>query len=405
MFAVLPTPIDARKTEAVLAGAIAAAETNKAAAAATQPTQATTPPLTIGALRPQAAPPGARAGADNTRRILLAVAAVALLAAAAGGAGWFFQDRQPAAAPPPTLPAAPGGGATVAAPLADTSIVQGKVDELLEKARLAMHERRFTEPAGDNALLYYRSAVAANANNAEARDGLQRVAGVLAGRFDEAVNGGRLRRGRADARQPQVGRPGRCARAPPSSSACTARRSPRRSPTATWTAPPPSLHQAQQSSSIPAEQLAQAGARDVTHRQDDAKVQHLAGLVDDRIRDGQLWTIRRDSAKALSARAADRERPATPPRSAPPTPCSAPTCTRPAMRRWPKNNAEQIAGSTRRARAGLTPAEILAFAEGCGRRTPEGGAGRQRPPAAGGPRAAARRLASPIRRRTAPLIT
>ena len=55
-----------------------------------------------------------------------------------------------------------------------------------------MHERRFTEPAGDNALLYYRSAAAADASNGEARDGLQRVAGVLAGRFEEALNAGRF---------------------------------------------------------------------------------------------------------------------------------------------------------------------------------------------------------------------
>ncbi len=77
-------------------------------------------------------------------------------------------------------------------PAADLSIVHGKVDELLEKARLAMRERRYTEPSGDNALLYYRSAAAADATNGEARDGLQRVATVLAGRFDEALSAGRL---------------------------------------------------------------------------------------------------------------------------------------------------------------------------------------------------------------------
>src|SRR2546430_14381598 len=54
-----------------------------------------------------------------------------------------------------------------------------------------MHERRFAEPAADNALLYYRSAAAADPVNGEAQDGLQRVAGVLAARFEEALSGGR----------------------------------------------------------------------------------------------------------------------------------------------------------------------------------------------------------------------
>ena len=141
----------------------------------------------------------------NKTRLLLIAAVVAL--AAAGGGFWYF-TRSPTAVAPPAAPAAssnapaavapaaPGASgpeaAPAAEPVADTSIVQGKVDELLEKARLAMHERRFTEPAGDNALLYYRSAAAADASNAEARDGLQRVAGVLAGRFEEAVSAGRF---------------------------------------------------------------------------------------------------------------------------------------------------------------------------------------------------------------------
>jgi TonB family protein len=281
VFAVLPTPIDVRKTEAVLTGAIAAAETNKAAAAATQ---ATTPPLSIGALRPQAAPPGARAGADNSRRTLLAVAAVAVLAAAAAGAWWFFQGRQPAAAAHPV--AAPASRATVVAPVADTSILQGKVDDLLEKARLAMHERRFTEPAGDNALLYYRSAVAADASNAEARDGLQRVAGVLAGRFDEAMNGGRLDEAAQTLANLKSAAPAD-ARVAAGEQRLYGAQIAKAIADGNLDRAAALVRQAQQSSSIPADQLARWRA-DVSHRQDDAKVQHLAGLVDDRIHDGHL---------------------------------------------------------------------------------------------------------------------
>jgi protein TonB len=70
-------------------------------------------------------------------------------------------------------------------------LVAGTVDELLEKARGAMRERRYTEPNNDNALLYYRSAAKADPSNGEATDGLKRVAAVLSARFDEALTAGR----------------------------------------------------------------------------------------------------------------------------------------------------------------------------------------------------------------------
>jgi TonB family protein len=354
VFAVLPTPIDVRKTEAVLTGAIAAAETNKAAAAATP---APTPPLAIGALRPQAAPPGARSGADNTRRTLLAVAAVALLAAAAGGAWWFFQGRQPvaAAAHPATAPAS---GATVAAPpLADTSILQGKVDELLEKARLAMHERRFTEPAGDNALLYYRSAVAANANNAEARDGLQRVAAVLAGRFDEAVNGGRLDEAAQTLANLKSAAPAD-ARVAAGELRLYGAQIAKAIADGNLDRAAALVHQAQQSSSIPAEQLARWRA-DITHRQEDARVQHLAGLVDDRIRDGHLDDPQ-DSARSylLELQSAAPGNAATQ-RAAHALLSAYLHKARDAA--LAKNTAEQQRWLDAARRAGLTPAEVIEF--------------------------------------------
>ena len=71
-------------------------------------------------------------------------------------------------------------------------LVKGSVDELLEKARAAMRERHYTEPASDNALVYYRSAQAANGASAEALDGLARVASVLVSRFEDALSAGRL---------------------------------------------------------------------------------------------------------------------------------------------------------------------------------------------------------------------
>jgi TonB family protein len=54
-----------------------------------------------------------------------------------------------------------------------------QVDALLEKARIAMQERRYIEPANDNALLNYRNVLLFEPNNGEARQGLDRLAGVL----------------------------------------------------------------------------------------------------------------------------------------------------------------------------------------------------------------------------------
>ena len=282
---------------------------------------------------------------------------MAVLAAAAGGAWWFFQGKQPVAAAAHPA-AAPGGGATVAAPpLADTSILQGKVDELLEKARLAMHERRFTEPAGDNALLYYRSAVAANANNAEARDGLQRVAGVLAGRFDEAVNGGRLDEAAQTLANLKSAAPAD-ARVAAGEQRLYGAQIAKAIADGNLDRAAALVHQAQQSSSIPAEQLARWRA-DITHRQDDARVQHLAGLVDDRIRDGHLDDPQ-DSARSylLELQSAAPGNAATQ-RAAHALLSAYLHKARDAA--LAKNTAEQQRWLDAARRAGLTPAEVIEF--------------------------------------------
>jgi TonB family protein len=320
VFAVLPTPIDPRKTQAVLDAAIADAVANKAPASAPAVSTALTAAassapaapladLNIGTFRPQSAA-APRAGSDGTRKpATLVVAAAAAAVALAAGGYWFFAHREstPAAAATSTpaavaaeSSAAPASSAAAgenlpAAPVADTSIVQGKVDDLLEKARRAMKERRFTEPSGDNALLYYRSAVAAAATNAEAVDGLQRVAAVLASRFDDAINGGRFDEATATlagfkAAAPADTRIGGFEQrlyAAEISKALTDGNPDRATAF---------LHQAQQSSAIAAEQIGK-WRTDIARHQDDARVQHLAGLVEDRIRDGKL-TDADDSAKS-----------------------------------------------------------------------------------------------------------
>jgi TonB family protein len=171
-------------------------------------------------------------------------------------------------------------------PSADTSIVKGKVDELLEKARLAMHERRFTEPAGDNALVYYRSAAAADRENAEARDGLQRVAGVLAGRFDEAMSGGRLDDAALilanfKAASPADPRLGTLEQRLYGAEISKAIGDGNLDRAAVY------LRQALQSGAIASEQIVRWRA-DIVRHQEDAKLQRLVGLAEDRIREGKL---------------------------------------------------------------------------------------------------------------------
>ena len=293
VFAVLPTAIDVRKTQAVFEGAFAEALSSREPRTESQ-TQQPHVPLP----RPQPAPVAGR-GERATRRRPLLIAAAALAATALGAAAWYFLHAGSAAAPE-SLPAAAAPAVpadTAAAPTASAALVHGKLDELLEKARLAMHERRYTEPAADSALLYYRSALAVNATSAEARDGLQRVAGVLAARFEEALSGARYEEASltlanfksasgADARL--AGFEQRLYSAELSKTIADGN----------LERAAVLLRQAQQSGSVSGEQLGR-WRTEIARRQEDAKLQRLAGLAEDRIRDGHL-TDGDDSARAYA---------------------------------------------------------------------------------------------------------
>ena len=304
VFAVLPAAIEPRKTRAVFEGAMAEALARKAA-----PTSHATPApdrqFTIGAFRRPSEPQSP--DEDRPGRPWMVLIGAALVAAGvAAGAFWFFTHgnggpaapaREPAAASAPAPAATTGRTDSAPAPAAPVSdfLAQGKVDELLEKARLAMHERRYTEPAGDNALLYYRSAAAADAASGEARDGLQRVAGVLAARFEEALSGGRVDeavltlanfKAASSADERVAGFEQRLYSAQMSKALADGN----------FERAAAVVRQAQQSGSMAAEQLAR-WRTDIARRQEDAKLQHLAALVEDRIRDGKL-TEADDSARS-----------------------------------------------------------------------------------------------------------
>jgi protein TonB len=306
VFAVLPTPVDPRKTHAVFAGVIEEAAARKKAAQSPAPAVAAAAPPSLELESTRTSAPLDVSGMSGAkgRTILIAGAAVAVLALG-GGAFWFFArgtgSRAPAPAPTPaarTVPAAPAQApeTTLApAPAADLSIVHGKVDELLEKARLAMRERRYTEPAGDNALLYYRSAAAANAANGEARDGLLRVAGVIAGRFDEALNAGHLDEAAQNFANFKAAVPGDPRVAELGARFATAQLA-KAVADGNLERAVALLHQAQQAGSLPADQLAR-WRTDIGRRQEDTKVQRLAALAEERIGAGRLVEPADDSAR------------------------------------------------------------------------------------------------------------
>lgn len=62
------------------------------------------------------------------------------------------------------------------------------VDLLIEKARQAMLDRHFIDPAEGSALTLYRNALLLDANNGEAQQGLQRLAEILFARVQSALD-------------------------------------------------------------------------------------------------------------------------------------------------------------------------------------------------------------------------
>ena len=300
VFAVLPLPIDRRKTGAVLDGAMTEAVARKA-------TARPSPGVTVESFqaRSDTTTPTEPPEREKSKAPLwagLGVAAVAL-----AGGGYYFLSGNKATAPRPLGTASQTAAPTAAdntpaqdaslesKPTVDTSIVNGKVDELLEKARLAMRERRYLEPTGDNALLYYRSAAAADPNNGEAKDGLQRVAGVAASRFEESMNAGKFDDASVSLANLKVANPEDSRTGAFELKLATAQISKALSDGSLDRAAA-LVRQAQGSPNIPADQLAK-WRTDISRRQEDAKVQRLATLVSDRIRDGKLVEPPEDAAK------------------------------------------------------------------------------------------------------------
>jgi periplasmic protein TonB len=128
-------------------------------------------------------------GGDEKSKSPLMMVGIAAAVLAIGGGAWFFMNKgTPAVAPTATSPtartAAPPAGAASAGAIAPVA----SLDEVLEKARLAMDERRYIEPAKNNALDYFRQVLVIEPGNAEATEGLKRLGGLLIARARTALD-------------------------------------------------------------------------------------------------------------------------------------------------------------------------------------------------------------------------
>jgi protein TonB len=119
-------------------------------------------------------------------RVAIVGGALALLALA--GVAWWYAHSTP---PTPKGPASAATGApspaAAPAPTADAAATAEQIEVLLERARVAMRDKRYIDPESDNALAHYRAVLAFDPENGEARQGLDRVAEVLIGRAEAAM--------------------------------------------------------------------------------------------------------------------------------------------------------------------------------------------------------------------------
>ncbi len=182
VFAVLSLPMEPGKTSAVVDAALSDSGEQDSPRRAARPAPRHVPPVRAGtqtAATGGTAPEGPSGGHG---KLIAATLGVLALVAGAGAFWWLTRTQPTAVAPPRTEAAAVAKYAALARPKVDTSIVRGRVSDLLIKAGRAMFERHFTAPKGANALVYYRSVLAVDPSNAEARNGLQRIANVLISR-------------------------------------------------------------------------------------------------------------------------------------------------------------------------------------------------------------------------------
>jgi len=145
---------------------------------------------TADALSAVTAPSSGDSGGEKSGKSMGMIVGIAVGVLALAGGGWYFMSSKKSAEPAvatdaaaaPAAPAAGGKSApTNTAPAAS-------MDEVLEKARFAMDERRYIEPAKNNALEYFRQVLVLDPQNAEAKEGLKRLGGLLIARARTALD-------------------------------------------------------------------------------------------------------------------------------------------------------------------------------------------------------------------------
>lgn len=288
IFALLPIPVDRRKITAALEGALAAAEKHAGTRAAPVPQAAATASTALASAPTTNAPIAASGRGRLSPRLLIAGAIV--LALALAGIAWFV-GRAPTASSPVTQE---GEELQAAAP-AEVPLMQGSLDELLEKARLAMRQRRFTEPEGDNALVYFRSAIAMDASNFEARDGLARIGGVLTARVEEAIVANRMDEATAALSAAKSAIPGDTRLAPLEGRLVEAHVT-RALADGDLDRAAALARSAQKSGAATADAVARWRA-DIGRRQNEVRVKRAIELANERLRDGRLVEPANDSAR------------------------------------------------------------------------------------------------------------
>jgi TonB family protein len=210
-FAVLPIPIEAGQTAAVLDGAREEALSRLTIMASQCHKPAPDPPVPPLAARPEPRPEPVHAPEatripptdrgdpivtdDVVKRrpppVLLVGGVVAVLLAIT--IGWYVASRpeqtsRPALQPVATEAARQSPDPAVQQQAAKPPPVDGSVDELLDLARAAFRDRRYTDPAADSALTFFRSVLAQDPDNGEAIEGVARIAAVLDERLQAALS-------------------------------------------------------------------------------------------------------------------------------------------------------------------------------------------------------------------------
>ena len=319
VFAVLSLPLDKRKAAAVIEGAVADAIARRPAHAPQRPAGGDmrfdrNTSITV-ETSPAADSYGSssESGSGGSKTMVMIGGGVAAVVVAAAAAYFFMrQPAAPGAATPEQKAsvsidvnqenAAIDDVVAEPAPIVDMPLIDGTVDELLEKARSAMRERRYTEPNGDNALLYYRSAAKSDPANGEAQDGLRRVASVLSQRFDEALTAQRFDEAALALAHLKAATPEDSGVAALESKLATAHIT-RMLADGNLDRAASLVKGAQQSGAVPEQQIARWKS-EIARRQDDLRQKRLVDLAQDRIRDGRL-SDGDDSAKAIAEQLKD----------------------------------------------------------------------------------------------------